>query len=457
MALIKCPDCGTDVSDAAPACPKCGRPIAVTPSSFKVAADREEKKRSSSVSITLSSFAVLVIGLVLGVCFVPALQIGQHVEARCQVNGLGHGQCQFTNTGWTPGSQCVVVKLVNQTGGSANSGPLCSGRVWPNDTAQRDVSIAVGKTCEAPGSSWSDVCSMDIVNVGESDGSAQADSRPPYEEPTAGAQSKAATDSGLTGAHQGPAAPQVAVADPFDANAVLRQLPPGVNGDGKPVRPELVYTSAPYAVGSSSSRFVLVSYALSGDCHACGVSLSSAVLTKQQGNWVMTSWSDAITTFGAYGKLGGTAELFPLGSHPAVFLSATDIGQGVVDSYGSLIADVNGSVAVVWNGPTSTDATGSGYCEKDKCSNWKGELHAIEASHEGWPNLEFRSAGVNAKDDGSMESMDRTQLLQFDGAKYGVASTVPAPVNPGPTSDREGAASGQPSTSGCTSVADCSK
>jgi hypothetical protein len=28
MALVKCPDCGKDVSDAAPACPACGRPIA---------------------------------------------------------------------------------------------------------------------------------------------------------------------------------------------------------------------------------------------------------------------------------------------------------------------------------------------------------------------------------------------------------------------------------------------
>lgn len=28
MALIKCADCGNDVSDRAPACPKCGAPIA---------------------------------------------------------------------------------------------------------------------------------------------------------------------------------------------------------------------------------------------------------------------------------------------------------------------------------------------------------------------------------------------------------------------------------------------
>lgn len=31
MALIKCIDCGADVSDAAPACLKCGRPIAAQP------------------------------------------------------------------------------------------------------------------------------------------------------------------------------------------------------------------------------------------------------------------------------------------------------------------------------------------------------------------------------------------------------------------------------------------
>lgn len=27
MALITCPDCGSDVSDAAPACPHCGHPV----------------------------------------------------------------------------------------------------------------------------------------------------------------------------------------------------------------------------------------------------------------------------------------------------------------------------------------------------------------------------------------------------------------------------------------------
>lgn len=30
MALIDCPDCGVKVSDAAPACPKCSRPMKAT-------------------------------------------------------------------------------------------------------------------------------------------------------------------------------------------------------------------------------------------------------------------------------------------------------------------------------------------------------------------------------------------------------------------------------------------
>ena len=31
MSLIECPDCKKQVSDQAPACPHCGRPIAATP------------------------------------------------------------------------------------------------------------------------------------------------------------------------------------------------------------------------------------------------------------------------------------------------------------------------------------------------------------------------------------------------------------------------------------------
>lgn len=38
MALIKCPECGKEISDRAGACPNCGCPIADAPTSIKVRA-----------------------------------------------------------------------------------------------------------------------------------------------------------------------------------------------------------------------------------------------------------------------------------------------------------------------------------------------------------------------------------------------------------------------------------
>ena len=38
MALISCPDCGTQVSDRAPTCPKCGAPIAGSSEAAKAGA-----------------------------------------------------------------------------------------------------------------------------------------------------------------------------------------------------------------------------------------------------------------------------------------------------------------------------------------------------------------------------------------------------------------------------------
>jgi hypothetical protein len=36
MALINCPECGAEISDKAPQCPKCGTPIASAPKSVSV-------------------------------------------------------------------------------------------------------------------------------------------------------------------------------------------------------------------------------------------------------------------------------------------------------------------------------------------------------------------------------------------------------------------------------------
>ncbi len=46
MALTKCPDCGSDVSDLAPVCPKCGRPLAVQAAQQAPAPPPAKKKTS---------------------------------------------------------------------------------------------------------------------------------------------------------------------------------------------------------------------------------------------------------------------------------------------------------------------------------------------------------------------------------------------------------------------------
>ncbi|MEW9623246.1 OB-fold protein [Rhodanobacter geophilus] len=63
MALIKCPDCGQEISDQAPSCIKCGRPLLKTPSAppeFTVSRNKPQpKKKSTSL---LGWIVVLVLG-----------------------------------------------------------------------------------------------------------------------------------------------------------------------------------------------------------------------------------------------------------------------------------------------------------------------------------------------------------------------------------------------------------
>lgn len=116
---------------------------------------------------------LIIIGLVIAIagvlmCFVPAFQIGQQVQVNCQVESsmFGasvQGKCVFTNTGWTPGSTCAMAKLVNHDGGEANSAPVCSGRIWPNDTTEKDVSILLGHVCDSDDEPWTKVCKMTVV------------------------------------------------------------------------------------------------------------------------------------------------------------------------------------------------------------------------------------------------------------------------------------------------------
>ncbi|URX63252.1 zinc-ribbon domain-containing protein [Luteibacter anthropi] len=76
MALIACRDCGKDVSDAAPACPHCGRPVAAT----VIEQTSKDIKR-----LKIMGGVVFVLGLVMflvgGMLFPQFLEAGMFVMA----------------------------------------------------------------------------------------------------------------------------------------------------------------------------------------------------------------------------------------------------------------------------------------------------------------------------------------------------------------------------------------
>ena len=83
MALIKCPDCQSDVSDLAPACPKCGRPIAAKSTPVAMTPEATIRKPISlGVKIGIGMFIVLpLIVAVVAVVFVVGL-LGRQIAGR---------------------------------------------------------------------------------------------------------------------------------------------------------------------------------------------------------------------------------------------------------------------------------------------------------------------------------------------------------------------------------------
>jgi hypothetical protein len=65
VALIQCPDCSKDVSDIAPSCPNCGRPISAQ-GSRQVSAAQEVKKTSPLATgclvVALAVFGLWIVG-----------------------------------------------------------------------------------------------------------------------------------------------------------------------------------------------------------------------------------------------------------------------------------------------------------------------------------------------------------------------------------------------------------
>ncbi len=71
MGLLNCPDCGSQVSDRAPACPNCGRPFSSGSARAAPASTVADKKGSSAGRVfggRLLLFVILPIVVTLGAC-----------------------------------------------------------------------------------------------------------------------------------------------------------------------------------------------------------------------------------------------------------------------------------------------------------------------------------------------------------------------------------------------------
>lgn len=72
MALMKCPDCASDVSTEAPTCPKCGRPIAPpTIGAWRAPPETAAKRGTSAKNVIGGIVAGIGVLVLLGYCASP--------------------------------------------------------------------------------------------------------------------------------------------------------------------------------------------------------------------------------------------------------------------------------------------------------------------------------------------------------------------------------------------------
>jgi len=172
MPLIACPDCGREVSDAAPTCLGCGRPMAAAGPIAKPKAPRGKKH------VVRLLLVLACLGAVATIALVFAERFGVNITAECGVNGFGMGRCDFTNRGWWGGSKCAIVQVIDNRGLGApvQSRPVCSGNLGRLETRNVSFDVAgVQRLCspsaadmseDGPGrKQWDQYCSVHTTSA----------------------------------------------------------------------------------------------------------------------------------------------------------------------------------------------------------------------------------------------------------------------------------------------------
>ena len=84
------------------------------------------------------------------------------IDHECIMNGLGKGDCSFTNMGKSAGAECGHIQVDGP--GVAMSGQFCSGQVSPQTTTKVEFDIpSVDELCDNGMESWTEKCSFNFV------------------------------------------------------------------------------------------------------------------------------------------------------------------------------------------------------------------------------------------------------------------------------------------------------
>lgn len=88
MALIKCPECGKEISDAANECPNCGKPLSVDDKAKGFQIMEEQKKKENSffhvdIAGAAAIFAVIIpiVGFILAIVAIAKGKVRNGIAA----------------------------------------------------------------------------------------------------------------------------------------------------------------------------------------------------------------------------------------------------------------------------------------------------------------------------------------------------------------------------------------
>ena len=105
MALVSCPECGKEISDAAQSCPHCGHPIAQEPQPRDMSPVPRKSKRSIIIAACVLAL-VAVVGIFVGV------QQKQASDRAAYIASLNELRAQTIRGGSVAEKMCNLTKQV---------------------------------------------------------------------------------------------------------------------------------------------------------------------------------------------------------------------------------------------------------------------------------------------------------------------------------------------------------